>query len=94
MGTITRKGLADKYDFSGLNRSPVEGIPNLQASIANFEVVVPAFEDIDTVIHLYAENQDVNSWEGNLQINIKGVRYILGNTRLYKPRVENVFRPS
>ena len=53
---------------------------------------MPAFEDIDTVIHLYAENQDVNSWEGNLQINIKGVRYLLGNTRLYKPRVENVFR--
>ena len=55
---------------------------------------MPAFEDIDTVIHLDAENQDVNSWEGNLQINIKGVRYLLGNTRLYKPRVENVFRPS
>ena len=53
-----------------------------------------AFEDIDTVIHLYAEHQDGHSWEGNLQINIKGVRYLLGNTRLYQPRVENVFRPS
>jgi len=82
IGTITRNGLADKYDFSGLNRSPIEGIPNLQASVANFEAIVPAFEGIDTVIHLSAENQDVHSWEGNLQINIKGLRNVFEASRI------------
>ena len=82
IGTITRKGLAHKYEFSGLNRSPIDDIPNLQASIANFEAIAPAFEGIDTVIHLSAENRDVNSWEGNLQINIKGLRNVFEASRI------------
>ena len=82
IGTITRKGLAHKYDFSGLNRSPVEDIPNLQASIASFDAIAPAFEGIDTVVHLSAENRDVNSWEGNLEINIKGLRNVFEASRI------------
>ena len=72
IGTITRKGLAHKYDFSGLNRSPVEGIPNLQASIANFDAIVPAFEGIDTVVHLAAYTDDIFEWEGIKEVNIGG----------------------
>ena len=81
-GTLTRKSLAHKYEFSGLNRSPVKDIPNLQTSITNFETIAPAFEGIDTVIHLSAENRDVNSREGNQQINIKRLRNVFEASRI------------
>ena len=73
IGGLTWSNLGDKYDFSGVNRSEVEGIPNTRASIANFEAIMPAFEGIDTVLHLSAENKDVNSWEGNLEIKHQGL---------------------
>jgi len=59
IGTLIWKNLGDKYEFSGLNRRPVSGLPCLQASIANFPAIMPAFEGIDSVIHLSAENQNV-----------------------------------
>ena len=37
IGGLTWSNLGDKYDFSGVNRSEVEGIPNTRASIANFD---------------------------------------------------------
>ena len=82
IGGLTWSNLGDKYDFSGVNRSEVEGIPNTRASIANFEAIMPAFEGIDTVLHLSAENKDVNSWEGNLEINIKGCRNVFEAARI------------
>ena len=82
IGSLVWKNLGDKYDFSGLNRSPVDGIPSLRASIANLDAIMPAFEGIDTVVHLSAENQDVNSWEGNLHINIQGLRNVYEASRI------------
>ena len=82
IGGLTWKNLGHKYDFSGLNRSHVEGIPNTRASIANFEAILPAFEGIDTVLHLSAENRNVHSWEGNLEINIKGCRNVYEAARI------------
>jgi nucleoside-diphosphate-sugar epimerase len=82
IGGLARRNLADKYEFSGLNRRPLDGIPGLQASIANFDAIMPAFEGIDTVLHLSAENQDAHSWEGNLEINIKGLRNVFEASRI------------
>ena len=40
IGGLTWRNLGDKYDFSGLNRSDVDGIPTTRASIANFEAIL------------------------------------------------------
>ena len=82
IGGLTWRNLGHKYDFSGLNRSDVEGIPNTRASIANFEAILPAFEGMDMVVHLSAENRNVHSWEGNLEINIKGCRNVYEAARI------------
>ena len=82
IGSLVWKNLGDKYEFSGISRRSVEGIPHTRASIANFEAIMPAFEGVDTVVHLSAENQDVNSWEGNLEINIKGLRNVFEASRI------------
>ena len=42
IGRLTLAGLKDKYEFSGLNRRPVEGIPCLKADIADALAIKPA----------------------------------------------------
>ena len=72
IGGLVVKGLRDKYEFSGLNRRRVEGIPCLQADISDLEAILPAFKGIDTVLHLSAYTEDANEWEGTLRVNIVG----------------------
>ena len=54
IGGLVLDGLSDKYEFSGLSRRPVGGIPHTAASITDAEAIKPAFEGIDTVLHLAA----------------------------------------
>ena len=72
IGGIVIEGLSEKYDFSALNRRKIEGIPLRQADISNIDEILPAFEGIDTVLHLSAFLADVNDWENTNQVNIKG----------------------
>ena len=72
IGGLVIEGLSEKYDFSALNRSKIEGIPLRQADISNIDEILPAFEGIDTVLHLSAFLADVNDWENTNQVNIKG----------------------
>jgi len=72
IGTLTVKGLGDTYDFSALNRRPVEGIPCLQADIVDAAAIRPAFEGIDTVLHLAAYTSDVEDWEGTMSVTVMG----------------------
>ena len=51
IGGLVLKNLGDKYEFSALNRRLVEGIPCVQADIADFDAMSPAFEGIETVLH-------------------------------------------
>lgn len=62
IGGLTIRNLADKYTFSALNRSHVEGIPCLQADINDAEAIKPAFQGIDMVLHLSAETKDLSNW--------------------------------
>src|SRR5262245_19186804 len=69
IGQIVLRKLGMKYAFSGLNRRPVEGIPHLQADIADLAAIRPAFQAIDTVVHLAgytgsADDPGVKDWEG------------------------------
>ena len=66
------KHLGDEYEFSGLSRRPVEGILHTSASIEDKEAIKPAFEGIDTVIHLGAWNTDVFDWDGTMAVTVQG----------------------
>jgi len=72
IGRLTRQHLESRYDFSALNRRPVEGVPCLQADIADLDTIRPAFQGIDTVLHLAAYTQDVQDWAGTMQITVNG----------------------
>ncbi|HEY3229872.1 MAG TPA: NAD(P)-dependent oxidoreductase [Roseiflexaceae bacterium] len=72
IGGLTIKYLGDKYDFSGLSRRPVEGIPHIQADIADQEAVRRVCRGMDMVLHLAAETQDYNDWNKVMTITIGG----------------------
>ena len=56
IGGILREHLdaVGGYELTALNRRPVEGVPCLQADIADLEAIRPAFDGIDVVVHLAA----------------------------------------
>lgn len=78
--------LSDRYEFSGLNRRPVSGIPCVQADISDFDAIRPAFDGIETVVHLAgytgsAEDPAVTDWHGNLYGHMIGTRHVYEASR-------------
>ena len=57
IGTFIRNGLGDKYELSGTDRIPVkvDGFPCVTADLTDFDGILPAFDGVDTVVHLAAE---------------------------------------
>jgi nucleoside-diphosphate-sugar epimerase len=72
IGRLSSERLSEKYDFSALNRRPVDGIPCLQADIADLEAIRPAFYGVSTVLHLSAFTEDVQDWEGTMRVTVQG----------------------
>lgn len=72
IGRITIANLGDKYQFSALNRRPVEGIPCLQADINDAEAIKPAFQGMDMVLHLSANTTDVFDWKDTMATTVMG----------------------
>lgn len=72
IGRLTREQLGDRYDFSAVNRRPLDGIPCLQADIADLDAIYPAFGGIDTVLHLAAFTEDVQDWDGTMRVTVQG----------------------
>ena len=72
---------AGGYDLTALNRRDVEGIPTVQADIADMESIRPAFEGQDVVVHLaaYLGSQD---WEGQHAGNVLGTYNVFEAARL------------
>jgi nucleoside-diphosphate-sugar epimerase len=75
IGGIVGRHLASLgHEISALNRQPVDGIPTTQASIADFDAIRPAFDGVDTVVHLAAYlGPDEQS---HLNINIAGTHNV------------------
>lgn len=63
IGQLVINRLRDRYDFSGLSRRPLEGIPYTQASVTDWDAVRAACAGSDTVLHLAAETQDYDDWD-------------------------------
>ena len=85
IGGLLRRHLEETggYELSALNRQPVEGLPCLQADIADLDAIRPAFAGIDVVVHLAAfTGEDLDSWEDNLSGNIIGAHNVYEAARL------------
>jgi len=72
IGGLTIRDLSDTYEFSGLSRRPVEGIPHIQADISDLEAVRRACQGVDMVLHLAAETQDYDDWDRVMESTIGG----------------------
>ena len=72
------------YDFSALNRRKVDSIPHRQADISDLEQILPAFQGIDSVLHLSAYLTNVNDWENTNKVNINGTYNVFEAARRNK----------
>jgi nucleoside-diphosphate-sugar epimerase len=73
IGRALRKQLEARFDLRALNRGPVEGVPCHRADIGDLEAIAPAFEGVDTVVHLAADATSPNPpWESILHNNVTG----------------------
>lgn len=82
IGGIVRKHLGDRYQLSGLDHMPAEGISGLRvADISDFDAIRPAFDGIDTVVHLAADPRVEGSFESNLKNNLIGTYNVFEASR-------------
>ena len=72
IGGLVIRDLSDKYEFSGLSRRVVPGIPHTQANIEDAEAVRKAATGMDMVLHLAAETQDYDDWDKVMDNTIGG----------------------
>ena len=73
IGGAVRKRLEGRYHLTALNRSRVPGVPTVQADIADFDAIRPAFEGQHTVVHLAASARSGDPWEQLRGPNLIGV---------------------
>ena len=52
IGGFVGPHLAERYRVRALNRRPVEGFETVRADIADLDAIRPAFENVQTVVHL------------------------------------------
>ena len=86
IGGLIVKHLADKYDFTALNRRPVEGVPCTQADISDLDAILPAFEGVDMVVHMANYIDDVFDWDKHLTAGIIGTRNVYEAARIHGVR--------
>ena len=84
MGSQAIQHLSGKYEFSGLSRRPVEGIPHLVADIVDAEAIKPAFSGIHTVLHLASANgvDQWQAWGPTMAITLQGTLNVYEAARL------------
>lgn len=73
IGRALRKQIEGRVELSALNRSAVDGLPCHRADIADLEAIAPAFEGVDTVVHLAADATSPHPpWSSILNNNVTG----------------------
>src|SRR5262245_24047156 len=72
IGGALRRHLEGKYVLSALNRQPVPGVPCHRADIADLDAIAPAFEGVDTVVHLAARTGSSEAFGEILGANVIG----------------------
>jgi nucleoside-diphosphate-sugar epimerase len=72
IGGLVIRDLSDSYEFSGLSRRPISGIPHTQADITDIEALRRASQGMDMVLHLAAETQDYDDWDRVMDVTMGG----------------------
>ena len=72
IGWLAGRHLAESNNVTALGRQPVDGVSTTVADISDFDAIRPAFEGVDTVIHMSASRGN-QPFETHLQANIVGV---------------------
>ena len=90
IATFIRDGLGDKHQLSGTDRIPVnaDGFPCATADLTDFDAILPAFEGVDTVVHLAAEARHTPDiwWDLLLPDNITATANVFEAARRRVPR--------
>lgn len=81
IGGLAGRKLAEKYEIRALNRRTVEGVETFQADITDFNAILPAFKDIDTVVHMAAYLGDSNS-RRQISVNVEGTYNVFESAKL------------
>src|SRR5258705_2129190 len=72
IGGALRRHLEGRYVLSALNRRLLQGVKCHQADIADLEEIAPAFDGVDTVVHLAARTDESESFDEILRANVIG----------------------
>jgi nucleoside-diphosphate-sugar epimerase len=71
IGGVSGHRLAQKHEVRALNRRAVEGVETFQADIRDLDAIRPAFEGVDTVVHMAAYRGGSNSTQ-QISVNVWG----------------------
>ena len=71
IGGLVLAGLSDRYEFSGLSRHAVPGLPYTVASITDLDAIRPAFKGVDGVLHLGVSVRD-DDWDEQMSVTVNG----------------------
>jgi NAD+ dependent glucose-6-phosphate dehydrogenase len=72
IGGLVLRDLADRYEFSGLSRHAVEGIPYTEASVTDEAAVRRAVAGMDAVLHLAGETKNIDNWDDHFRVTAGG----------------------
>jgi nucleoside-diphosphate-sugar epimerase len=76
IGGIVRDKLGFAYDLVGLDRVECGWPDSHVVDLADFESILPAFDEVDVVVHLGADPSPKASWKSTLDNNIIGTRNV------------------
>ena len=83
IGGLVLRDLRESYEFSGLSRRAVAGIPYTVASITDLEAIRPAFAGVDGVLHL-GVSVDVDNWDDQMSVTALGNTIADAQRRAYQ----------
>lgn len=84
IGQAVRAHLQGSYELTGLNRRAVKGVRTIQADIADFDKIAPAFVGQDIVVHLAGYRG--YDWPSLLNSNLVGTYNVFEAARLASVR--------
>jgi nucleoside-diphosphate-sugar epimerase len=82
IGGALRPHVEGNYALRALNRRPVPGVDCHLADLGNLEAIQPAFEGVDTVVHLAAAAGDNNAPTDVMRSNVIGAYNVFEAARL------------
>lgn len=75
IGGVVRRGLADRYSLRLLTHHPAE-FESIVGDVTSLESIEPAFEGVDSVVHLAGDPHVSASWESVCDANVVGSRNV------------------